>query len=163
MSNQFGFQFKTQWELDLFGGNRRGVEAAYYNVESANEQLRAALVTLIGDIATNYVQLRGAQADIAIAQRNSASQERTVTLTRSQLEAGQISQVDLLSAQTQAANTESQIPGLRIRYASYLNNLTVLTGRSAIALAASLDKSAPVPNVPKNIGRVARRCLVQSS
>ncbi|MBO1041185.1 efflux transporter outer membrane subunit [Brucella pituitosa] len=150
-SSQSSFQFKTQWELDLFGGNRRGVEAAYYNVESANEQLRAALVTLIGDIATNYAQLRGAQADIAIAQRNSASQERTVTLTRSQLEAGQISQVDLLSAQTQAANTESQIPGLRIRYASYLNNLTVLTGRSAIALAASLDKSGPVPNVPRNV------------
>ncbi|MFC7067943.1 TolC family protein [Brucella rhizosphaerae] len=59
VSNQSSFSFKTQWELDLFGGNRRGVEAAYYNVESANEQLRAALVTLIGDIATNYAQLRG--------------------------------------------------------------------------------------------------------
>jgi outer membrane protein TolC len=63
-SNQSSMGFKTQWELDLFGGNRRGVEAAYYNVESANEQLRAALVTLIGDIATNYANLRGAQANI---------------------------------------------------------------------------------------------------
>lgn len=150
-SNQSNFQFSTKWELDLFGGNRRGVEAAYYNVESANEQLRAALVTLIGDIATNYAQLRGTQADIAVAQRNSASQERTVTLTRNQLEAGQISQVDLLSAQTQAANTQSQIPSLRIQYASYLNNLTVLTGRSAVVLAASLDRSGPVPNVPQKV------------
>lgn len=151
VSNQSSFSFKTQWELDLFGGNRRGVEAAYYNVESANEQLRAALVTLIGDIATNYAQLRGVQASIAIAQRNSASQERTVTLTRNQLEAGHISQVDLLSAQTQAASTQSQVPGLRINYANYLNNLTVLTGRSAIVLAASLDKSGPVPNVPRKV------------
>ncbi len=148
-SNHSNSQFSTKWELDLFGGNRRGVEAAYYNLESANEQLRAALITLIGDIATNYAQLRGTQADIAVAQRNSASQERTVTLMRSQLEAGQISQVDLLSAQTQAANTQSQIPSLRIKYASYLNNLTVLTGRSAIVLAASLDRSGPVPNVPQ--------------
>ncbi len=126
--DQSSLGFNTTWELDLFGGNKRGVEAAYYNVESANEQLRAALVTLIGDIATNYANLRGAQADIAIAQRNAASQRQTVALTRSQLEAGQISQVDLLSAETQAATTESQIPGLRINYAQYLNQLSVLTG-----------------------------------
>ncbi|MCV9907627.1 efflux transporter outer membrane subunit [Brucella sp. HL-2] len=150
-SNQSNFQFSTKWELDLFGGNRRGVEAAYYKVESENEQLRAAFVALIGDIATYYVQLRGVQAKIAIAQRNSASQERTVILTRSQLEAGQISQVDLLSAQTQAATTQSEIPGLRIEYATYLNKLTVLTGRSAIVLAASLNKSGPVPNVPRKV------------
>src|SRR5690606_10674470 len=93
-SDQSSMGFNTTWELDLFGGNKRGVEAAYYNVESANEQLRAALVTLIGDIATNYANLRSAQADIAIARRNAASQRQTVSLTRDQLEAGQISQVD---------------------------------------------------------------------
>ncbi|WP_155269210.1 efflux transporter outer membrane subunit [Brucella anthropi] len=150
-SNQSSMGFKTQWELDLFGGNRRGVEAAYYNVESANEQLRAALVTLIGDIATNYANLRGAQANIAIAQRNAASQRQTVALTRSQLEAGQISQVDLLSAETQAASTEAQIPGLRISYAQYLNQLSVLTGRSSSALASVLDKSRPIPAIPRKI------------
>jgi outer membrane protein, multidrug efflux system len=151
VSNQSSFQFNTKWELDLFGGNRRGVEAAYYKVESANEQLRATLVTLIGDIATNYAQLRGVQAKIAIAQRNSTSQERTVALTRSQLEAGQISQVDLLSAQTQAATTQSEIPGLRIEHATYLNKLSVLTGLSTIVLAASVDRSEPVPNLPRKV------------
>ncbi|MBB5700950.1 NodT family efflux transporter outer membrane factor (OMF) lipoprotein [Ochrobactrum daejeonense] len=149
--DQSSLGFNTTWELDLFGGNKRGVEAAYYNVESANEQLRAALVTLIGDIATNYANLRGAQADIAIAQRNAASQRQTVALTRSQLEAGQISQVDLLSAETQAATTESQIPGLRINYAQYLNQLSVLTGRSSSALAAVLDKPRSIPTVPRKV------------
>jgi NodT family efflux transporter outer membrane factor (OMF) lipoprotein len=143
--------FNTTWELDLFGGNKRGVEAAYYNVESANEQLRAALVTLIGDIATNYAKLRGAQADIAVAQRNAASQRQTVALTRSQLEAGQISQVDLLNAETQASRTESQVPGLRINYAQYLNQLSVLTGRSSSTLASVLDRPRPVPAVPGKV------------
>ncbi len=148
-TNQSSMGFNTTWELDLFGGNKRGVEAAYYNVESANEQLRAALVTLIGDIATNYARLRGAQADIAIAQRNAASQRQTVALTRSQLEAGQISQVDLLNAETQASRTESQVPGLRINYAQYLNQLSVLTGRSSSSLASVLDKPRPVPAIPR--------------
>ena len=151
VSNQSSMGFNTTWELDLFGGNKRGVEAAYYNVESANEQLRAALVTLIGDIATNYANLRGTQADIAIAQRNAASQRQTVALTRNQLEAGQISQVDLLSAETQAASTEAQIPGLRIRYAQYLNQLSVLTGRSASTLANILDKPHSIPTIPRKI------------
>ncbi|MDH0124882.1 efflux transporter outer membrane subunit [Brucella intermedia GD04153] len=150
-TNQSSMGFNTTWELDLFGGNTRGVEAAYYNVESANEQLRAALVTLIGDIATNYARLRGAQADIAIAQRNAASQRQTVALTRSQLEAGQISQVDLLNAETQASRTESQVPGLRINYAQYLNQLSVLTGRSSSSLASVLDKPRPVPAIPGKI------------
>ncbi len=148
---QSSLGFNTNWELDLFGGNKRGVEAAYYNAESANEQLRAALVTLIGDIAINYANLRGAQADTAIAQRNAALQRRTVALTRTQLEAGQISQVDLLSAETQAATTESQIPSLQINYAQYLNQLSVLTGRSSSALAAVLDRPRQIPTVPRKV------------
>ena len=150
-SNHSSMGFDTTWELDLFGGNKRGVEAAYYSVESANEQLRAALVTLIGDIATNYANLRGAQANIVIAQRNAASQRQTVALTRNQLEAGQISQVDLLNAEPQAATTESQVPGLRIQYAQYLNQLSVLTGRSSSALATVLDKLRPVPTIPRKV------------
>ncbi|MBQ0707350.1 MULTISPECIES: efflux transporter outer membrane subunit [unclassified Ochrobactrum] len=150
-TNQSSTGFNTTWELDLFGGNKRGVEAAYYNVESANEQLRAALVTLIGDIATNYARLRGAQADIAIAQRNAASQRQTVALTRSQLEAGNISQVDLLSAETQAVSTEAQIPALRISYAQYLNQLSVLTGRSSSALASVLDRPRSIPTIPRKV------------
>lgn len=148
-ANKSNLGFSTKWELDLFGGNHRGVEAAYYNVESANARLRAALITLIGDIATNYAQLRGVQAQIAIARRNSVSQERTVALTRTRFQAGQISQVDLLSAQTQAISTRSQIPELEVSYATYLNNLMVLTGKSAVLLAKTLEKSRPVPSVPK--------------
>ncbi|WP_235889893.1 efflux transporter outer membrane subunit [Brucella haematophila] len=139
------------WELDLFGANRRGVEAAYYKQESANELLRGALVSLIGDIATNYVRLRGAQAQIAVTERNAVSQRRTVALTRTQLEAGNISQVDLLTAQTEVATTEAEIPRLRIQYAEYLNTLSVLTGRSSLALAAVLDKPRPLPLAPRRV------------
>jgi NodT family efflux transporter outer membrane factor (OMF) lipoprotein len=106
---------------------------------------------LIGEIATSYVQLRGIQAQIAIAERNVASQRRAVALTRTQLAAGNISQVDLLSAQTQVATTEAGIPTLQISYAENLNKLSTLTGRSSIALAAILDKPRSLPSAPRKI------------
>ncbi len=148
-SSATNLSFQTRWELDLFGGNRRGVEAAYYNALSADEQMQAVLLTLIGEVAINYAQLRGAEAIIAIADRNAAAQQRTVALTGTQFSAGQISQVDLLSAQTQAATTLAQIPSLRIRYASYLNSLTVLVGQSSMVIAQTLSKPAAIPTVPR--------------
>jgi len=148
-SSATNLSFQTRWELDLFGGNRRGVEAAYYNALSADEQMQAVLLTLIGEVATNYAQLRGVEAMIVIAERNAAAQQRTVALTRTQLSAGQISQVDLLSAQNQAATTLAHIPSLRIRSASYLNSLTVLVGQSALVIAQTLAKPAAIPRVPR--------------
>ena len=150
-SNSLSAGLSPTWDLDLFGANGRGVEAAYYATESAHEQLRAALVILIGEIATNYVQLRGIQAQIAIAERNVASQRRTVALTRAQLEAGNISQVDLLSAETQVATTEATTPELQINYAGKLNKLSTLTGRSSIALASILDNRRALPAAPRKI------------
>ncbi|QWK81227.1 efflux transporter outer membrane subunit [Ochrobactrum sp. BTU1] len=143
--------FTTRWELDLFGGNRRSVEAAYYNAEAVDEQMRAVLVIVIGDIATNYAHLREIQQNIRIARRTVTSQKNTADLTRTQLAAGQVSQVDLLSAQTQVASTLSQIPLMQIEYAKYLNNLAVLTGRSAVALAVELRKPAPIPKIPRSV------------
>ncbi|PRD41785.1 RND transporter [Phyllobacterium phragmitis] len=150
-SSQSKFGFDTKWELDLFGGNLRGAEAAYYSLESADERLRDALVALIGDIATNYVQLRGTQANIAIAQRNAASQRQTVALTRNKLAAGDISRLDLLNAEALAASTEAQIPTMRIQYAGYLNTLSVLTGISTTALASMLDRPRPIPVAPSKV------------
>jgi outer membrane protein, multidrug efflux system len=51
--------FDASWELDLFGANRRAVEAAAYGIDASEENLRATLLTLVGDIASNYVQARG--------------------------------------------------------------------------------------------------------
>jgi len=150
-ANSASQQFTTRWELDLFGGNRRSVEAAYYNVEAVDEQMRAVLVIVISDIASNYARLRGVQENIRIARQTVTSQKSTANLTKAQLAAGHISQVDLLSAETQVASTLSQIPPMQIEYATYLNNLAVLTGQSAVALAVELRTSAPIPKIPRAV------------
>jgi outer membrane protein TolC len=119
---------KTSWDLDLFGGQRRASEAAWYSVLSADERLHAATVALIGDLVTGYADLRGAQARIAVARRNAGSQQQTVRMTRDRLAAGEISQLDLLNAETQAETTAAEIPDLRIQVARALNRLALLSG-----------------------------------
>ncbi len=153
---------RPKWEIDLFGGARRGAEASYYGLQSAREQLCAALVVLAADIADNYVRLRGAQTRIAIARRNAASQRRTVALTETRLSAGAASALDLMNAETQAAATEAQIPALRIDYAGFLDRLALLTGRPAAELAPLLDKPRAVPAVPPRVAAGLPAALLQN-
>ena len=138
----------TSWELDLFGANLRSVEAARYGLDAEQENMHAVLVTMIGDIASNYAELRGLQARIALTERTVASQRKTAELTRARFNAGDISEVDLANAQGQTSSTEAQIPELKTAYAKSLHRLSVLTGQAPTALTARLEKSKPVPSVP---------------
>ncbi|MBK1624303.1 RND transporter [Afifella marina DSM 2698] len=137
--------FDATWELDLFGGNRRTAEAARYGVDVAEEDLRNTLLTLIGDVASNYVNLRGYQARIALAQRTASSQRETADITRNKFEAGAASSLDVANATGQAASTEATIPSLRTSYAEALHRLGVLTGQAPSALETRLKKSKPIP------------------
>jgi len=174
---EFQAGFDASWELDLFGANRRGVEAARYGVDAANDDLDAALLTLVGDIASNYIDARGYQARIALAQRTATSQRATAALTQRKLDAGGASAVDVANATGQAASTEAAIPELRASYAESMHRLGVLTGRAPSALADRLSGSRPIPaprlpvprGIPANVlvnrpdVRSAERQLAQST
>ncbi len=146
--------FDASWEIDLFGANRRGIEAARAGSDAADEDLRATLVTLIGDVTSNYVAARGYQARVDLARRTAASQRETAALTRSKLEAGSASAVDVANATGQAASTEAEIPTLETAYAESVHRLSILTGQAPTALSASMrrTKSIPVPKLPLAAG-----------
>src|SRR3546814_515388 len=105
ISSQFQAGFDASWELDLFGGNGRQVEAAGYGMEAAEQELRATLLTLVGDVASSYVEARGLQARIAYARQTAASQRETEALTRVRFEAGAAAEADVPTAPGQANNT----------------------------------------------------------
>lgn len=138
----------ASWELDLFGANRRSVEAAAYGVDAANENLRSVLLILVGDVTSNYVQARGYQARIALARRTALSQDETTQITRNRLAAGTATAADVANATGQAATTRAAIPTLEISYAEAVHRLSVLTGRPPAALADRLGKAQPIP-IPK--------------
>ena len=175
--SQYQGGFDASWELDLFGGNRRGLEAARYGTEAAEEDLRDTLVTLVGDVASYYVQAREYQALLALARRSAASQRETAKLTREQFEAGEATGVDDAKANAQATSTEADIPSYEISYAQTVHRLSVLLGQPPVALEARLKKvgAVPLPKAPVATGipadilvnrpdvRLAERQLAQST
>ncbi|MFD1330757.1 efflux transporter outer membrane subunit [Methylopila musalis] len=138
--------FDASWEPDLFGGTRREVEAAVYGEQAAEEELRSTLLTLIGDVAQNYVEARGYQARAALARRTAASQRETAQLTRQKFEAGSSSAVDVSNANGLAAATSAEIPSLEASFAEAVHRLSVLTGRPPTALAPRLAAVRPIPS-----------------
>lgn len=145
IKNQFKAGFDASWELDVFGGNRRGVEAAGYGLEAAEDDLRTTLLTMIGDIASNYVEARGYQARMDLARRTAQSQHESAALTQSKFEAGGASAVDVAKAVGQANSTEANLSTLEISFAEAVHRLGILTGQEPNALKAQLSTVKPIP------------------
>ena len=138
----------ASWEVDLFGANARTAEAADANATAVRADLDATLLTLVGDVATNYAQLRGLQARIALARRTAKSQRETAALTRTKFETGSASAVDAAKAEATAASTEAGIPTLETSVAEAIHRLSVLTGREPGALDRLLRSGGAIP-VPR--------------
>ncbi|MDR3511115.1 MAG: efflux transporter outer membrane subunit [Caulobacteraceae bacterium] len=150
-SNLVKAGFDASWEMDLFGANRRAAEAARYGQDAADEDLRSTLLTLIGDVAADYVDARGYQARIALARRTAVSQRQTAALTEAKFAAGSVSAADVASAAGLAASTEADIATLEAAYAEAVHQLSVLLGRDPEALSDLLATPAPPPAPPADV------------
>lgn len=118
----------TFWELDLFGRVRRNVEAAAAEADAAAADLQAAQVLVAAEVASTYLELRGAQKRLDVAIANHASQSETLALTRVRLELGRGTELDVASAAARLAATEASIPPLRAAEAIATHRLAVLLG-----------------------------------
>jgi NodT family efflux transporter outer membrane factor (OMF) lipoprotein len=139
------------WELDIFGGVRRNIEASNADIRASVEDRRDVLVTLAAEVGTNYLNLRGSQQQIAIARKNLKAQRHTAEITRKRFEAGFVSALDVASAQAQVATTESQIPSLESAAQGAIYSLSVLLGREPAALLQELATETPIPPAPPEI------------
>jgi len=151
VGTSFQAGFDASWELDLFGGKQRRVEAAAYGLGAAEEDLRDTMLTLIGDIASNYISARGFRARIALARRTAESQRETEALTRTMFQAGSTSGADMANAAGQASSTEANIPTLEVSYAQTVHRLSVLTGQPPAALVSWIENDAPIPTPEKPV------------
>jgi multidrug efflux system outer membrane protein len=143
--------FDASWELDLFGRVRRNVQAQGAFVAVSREDLRDIQVSLTAELARAYFELRGAQEQLTVAQRNAENQRRTLLVTRQRLEAGRGTAFDTERAQAQLSLTLASIPGLesRVRQAQY--QIGVLIGRPPAAVAVELDEVFPLPAFPATV------------
>jgi multidrug efflux system outer membrane protein len=143
--NFYQVGFDMAWELDVFGGIRRQIEAADAGVGVAEEAYRDVLVTLFGEVAASYVDIRTLQQRIAYAEGNVQAQRETLELVRARYDAGLVGQLDVEQAESNLANTESTLPLLRQSLSLNLNLMAVLLGEPPGALQSELRKPAPLP------------------
>jgi NodT family efflux transporter outer membrane factor (OMF) lipoprotein len=139
------------WELDIFGGIRRGIEAADADVQAAVEDRRDVLVTLAAEVALDYMDLRGLQRELAIAKENLEAQKRSAALTRERFAGGFVRGLDVANSDAQVATTQSQIPLIESDLRQVIYALGVLLGREPGALLQELSAEAPIPGVPPQI------------
>jgi NodT family efflux transporter outer membrane factor (OMF) lipoprotein len=143
--------FDASWELDLFGGRRRGVEAAQAELAAAGFGRADAQVTLAAEVARAYVAARGYQQRLAIARQNLAAQRDVVALAQDRHKQGLTSGLEPEQAATVLAQTEAQVPALESGLQTAIHHLGVLLGMTPGALGAELAAQAPIPAVPPQV------------
>ena len=137
--------FDASWEIDVFGGTRRGVEAAEASYQATVADLGDVELTLLAEVARNYIELRGVQRQLAVARSNLAIQQDSLSLTRSQFDAGLASRLDVLRAQAQVSDTEAAIPTFEANERASIYRIGALTGHPPEQLLAQLDTPQAIP------------------
>lgn len=143
--------FDANWELDVFGGLRRAVEAAQRDLEASWENLNDVLVSLLAEVALNYTDVRTYQARLAVAAANIAAQEETFKFTSSRFDAGLSDELAVQQALTNLETTRSQIPSLKTGLIAANNRLSVLLGTLPGAVNRELAESRPIPVPPVSV------------
>jgi NodT family efflux transporter outer membrane factor (OMF) lipoprotein len=143
--------FAASWEIDIFGGIRREVEAANAELAASQESLRDTLVTVQGEVARNYVELRALQLRLDIARKDVASRQENVEMTAARVEAGLVNELDLARSQGALSTVQSTIPLLEQLLRAAMYRLGVLLGQEPLSLVPELETQAEVPPVPKNL------------
>jgi len=140
--------FDASWEIDVFGGTRRNIEAADADIAAAIEDSRDVMVSLTAELATNYLDLRSAQQRIAIAKNSVELQRHNADIARKRLNAGFVSGLDLANAEAQMANTASQIPPLESSARQSIYAISILLGKEPGAMVNELAPAAAIPTTP---------------
>ena len=150
-SNLYQTGLDAAWEIDIFGGTRRNIEAANADLLAAVENRRDVLVTLTSEVALNYIDLRGFQRQIVIAKENLQAQKHTADLTRQRYQGGFVSALDVANADAQVATTASQIPVLESSARQTIYNISILLGLEPAALVQELSPESSIPPAPPEV------------
>jgi outer membrane protein, multidrug efflux system len=140
--------FDAVWELDFFGRIRRNIEARNADLRASEAELHDAQITVIAEVARTYFELRGEQAQLAVAQKNVENQRETLNLTNARLNAGRGTELDTSQAQAQLSRTLGTIAPLEAAVSRSIHRLSVLTGREPTALTSTLTTARELPPLP---------------
>ena len=145
------FMLQEGWEIDFWGQLRRAVQYADDVFLGSVANYDAALVTLIGDVASDYVQIRTLQKRIDIARANVEKQRQSLQIAEAKFHGGTATELDVDQAKNVLGATEATIPALRMRLAETENALAVLLGIPPQPLDKLLAGSSDIPTAPASV------------
>ena len=143
--------FDAAWELDVFGGKKRAVEAAGAELQASEEDLRDVLVSLLAEVALNYVDLRSFQTRLSVAEASLDAQKETYNITRWRRQAGLTTQLDVEQAKYSLEQTRAQVPGLQTGLEQAKNRLAVMIGQHPGSLRDTLTERRAIPVAPLEV------------
>lgn len=152
-SNSFRAGLDAAWEPDIFGGKRSALNATESDAQAAQATLADVQVSVAAEVALAYIQLRGLQAQLAIARNNLESQSETLQITDWRAQAGLTTSLEVEQARTASEQTRAQIPTLEASLAKTRHSLAVLTGQTPDALHLLLTPVMPVPQAASTLAQ----------
>jgi NodT family efflux transporter outer membrane factor (OMF) lipoprotein len=147
-SQQYSLGLDASWELDVFGGIQSGVDAATATADARRADLQDVLVSLVAEVALDYIDVRSTQQRLEIGRSNVSLQEQTLDLTRLRQQAGLGTDLEVQQALANVETTRAQMASLEAQLERTVHALSVLVGLAPRALAAELSAPGPIPAAP---------------
>lgn len=147
--NVYDAGFDASWQLDIFGGNRRGVEASNARLGAAMASYNNVLLSTYSEVARNYYEARGYQKRIAITKQNTDLLKQTFDLVNTRLEVGEATQFDVTRARGEYQATQARLPNLEAELESHIFSLSVLLGLPPEALLEEMRVAQDLPAAPE--------------
>lgn len=152
--NQYGVYqayFDASYEVDLFGSVRHSVRAAAADAQSYEDNLRDKLVSVVAEVARDYILLRQYQKEIGVAQDTLQAQKETLHITEVRYKAGLVTDLDRAQAAANVASTEATIPPLQTSEKKTIHAIAVLLGKDPETLYAELQTPHDLPQSPPEL------------
>lgn len=143
--------FDAAWELDFWGKYRRGIESADAALLASVDDYDSVLVSLVGEVATNYIQLRAFERRLALARANVALQEQTLGIAEVRFRNGAVTELDVAEARSNLASTEALVPRFKDGIRQTRITLSILLGKPPSELSDILPATGQIPVAPSEV------------
>lgn len=147
-ANQFDATLDAAWEPDVFGGIRRGVEAAEARSQASEAGYHDVMLGVLAEVARNYFELRGAQKRIAVTRNNIEILREVEGVAQTRFENGASSEFDVTQARGERETIEASLPNLEAEMTAGIYRLSVLTGKPPEHYVSTLSEAQPLPMPP---------------
>ena len=149
--NTFQTGFDASWELDLFGGKKRDLESAKAELDAAESSRDNIKISLLAEVARNYINIRQHQAEIVLANDIIASNQKTLDINNKLFKSGLKPKLDVIKAESELNNAKSQLPKYEGMLAQAEYATDILIGEQAGATHKLVSEVKPIPATDKEI------------